>query len=141
MSAQTSPITRQRILLGVALVILLVAVLLSWRAVRSGPNTRIASDRAFMCAKCGKVFEHTIKVGEIEPIECESCGEKAAWIPEQCYWTKDGKAKREPTYVILKQHMGIDEKTFCPDCGREVVGHNRRPPKKLMDEAAAQPDK
>lgn len=135
---------RQRVLLVIAVAVLIGAVLLAWRGLSSGPNTRIASDRVFMCADCGKLFEHRITLGEIEPIECPNrkCGKKSAWIAETCYWTKDGKAKLEPTYVILKKrmHVDTDEKTYCPDCGREVVGHNPRPPKKLMDEAQAGAD-
>ncbi len=133
---------RQRILLAAALVVLIGAILWGWRVWSSaGPDTRIASDRVFVCVDCGRVFWHTLTLGEAEPLTCRGCGKKTAWMAEACYWTKDGKAKLEPTYVILKQRMGIDEKTYCPDCGREVVGHNPRPPKELMDEAQAAADR
>lgn len=119
--------------------------MLAWRQFGGESKYHIAADRAFMCAECGHVFEHTIQMGEKEPLECPACGKLAAYIPEKCYWTKDEngkwKAKLEPTFVILNKRMGIDKKTYCPDCGREVVGHNPMPPKELMDAARAEADK
>jgi len=133
---------RQRILLAAAVVVLLVAGVLAWRELSSGPRYNVAAERMFKCAECGHVFEYTIKMGDIAPIECKYCDKQAGWPTEKCYWTKgeDGewKAKLEPTYVILKRAMGIDEDTYCPDCGHKVVGHNPKPPQELMDAARAE---
>lgn len=130
--------TRQRILLGVAASLIVAAALLAIRALNAGPDYSISAERAFKCAECGHEFEHVIQIGDQEPLRCEKCGKQSAWVPETCYWTRDGKAKRRPTFVILKRKMGIDEDTICPDCGREVVGHNPRPPQKLMEAAEAE---
>lgn len=129
---------KQQVLLAVAAVLLAIAVFLTIRALNAGPDYGISAERAFKCAECGHEFEHVIQIGDQEPMLCPKCGKVSAWVPETCYWTRDGKAKRRPTFVILKRKMGIDEDTFCPDCGREVVGHNPRPPKELMDAAEAE---
>ena len=128
---------RQRILLAVAVVVLTTAAVLAWHNLRSGPDISISTDRFFKCAECGEVFKLTLKLGDTEPLQCPKCGKNAGWIAEECYWTKDGKAKLTPTRVIVNQRMSLEGKTYCPDCGHEVTGHNRRPPKELMDEAAA----
>ena len=47
------------------------------------------------------------------------------------------KAKLEPTYVLLNKYIGKPGPTICPDCGREVKGHNPLPPPELMEEARA----
>lgn len=135
--ADDSGVTRQRVLLAVAIVALAAAGVVAWHYFPRGPDTTIASRRPFKCAECNAVFPHDLELGETEPINCPKCGKKTAWIPEACYWTKDGKAKAEPTWVIVKERMGLEGKTYCPDCGKEVVGHNRMPSKELMDAAKA----
>jgi len=73
-------------------------------------------------------------------------GKPAPWInprsgkatlheAETCFWTRDGKAKSTPTYVLLNQSIGKAGQTICPDCGRPVVWLNPPPPGKLLDEA------
>ena len=141
MTSDDSGGRRQRILLAVAAVILIVAGVLAWRRVDKGSKYKVSAERAFKCTECGQVFEHTLKRGDGEPLKCSECGKQAGWRAETCYWTKDAggqwKAKLDPTFVLQKERMGIDERTFCPDCGREVVGHNPKPPQELMDEARA----
>jgi DNA-directed RNA polymerase subunit RPC12/RpoP len=134
--------TRQRILLIGAVVLLIVAgLLLARHATKSSSAERFASDRVFKCVDCAHEFEHDIKMGEIEPLACPKCGKQAGWMTEKCYWTHDAegnwKAKLNPTYVVLKSRIdpGSTEKTYCPDCGHIVVGHNPRPPRDLMEAA------
>lgn len=116
-----------------------VIVVVVWSQFRDDPITRNANSRVFVCVETGKHFSHDLEPGELEPIESPFTGRRTAWMAEACYWSKgengEWKAKKEPTYVVLKKRMGIDEKTYCPDCGREVVGHNPLPPKELMDAA------
>jgi hypothetical protein len=50
---------------------------------------------------------------------------KPAVPAEECYWTKDGKPKTEPTYVLVEEAVGRPGPTFCPECGRLVTQHNR----------------
>ena len=35
--------------------------------------------------------------------------------------------KPEPTWVLVNEFVGRPGPTFCPDCGRLVVGHNPAP--------------
>ena len=80
-------------------------------------------------------------MGDKPPVKCKKCGKMAAYQAETCYWIKDAsgewKAKKKPTYVLWKKRVNpeTEEKTFCPDCGREVVGHNPPPPEELMEAA------
>ena len=43
------------------------------------------------------------------------------------HWTADGQSKPTPTAVLLNESIDKPGPTFCPDCGRLVVGHNPRP--------------
>jgi predicted RNA-binding Zn-ribbon protein involved in translation (DUF1610 family) len=128
-------------MLAISGLLLVTAVLLGWRGGAAGPRFDIAADRAFKCTACGHVFEHTLQHGDFEPFECPKCDEMTGWGTETCFWEKDEngewRAKRDPTFVILKKRMDSSstEKTNCPDCGREVVGHNPRPPRELMEAA------
>ena len=132
---------RRTFQLGLSLLLLAAAGLIYWarstaddpraeEALVAGANTRV-----FVCTVTGRSFPYKAKEGETEPIESPFTGRKTAWAAEPCYWTRDGKAKREPTYVVLKERMGINEKTICPNCGREVVGHNPLPPPELFKTA------
>lgn len=127
--------TKQRIMLAGALGALIVAVVIIWYNLAGGSPARYANERVFVCAETGKAFEHTLQAGETQPIYSPYTKQNTGWIAEPCYWTKDGRAKKEPTWVIERRRMGLEGKTYCPDCGREVVGHNPRPPMELMDAA------
>jgi hypothetical protein len=82
-----------------------------------------AASRVFIDAETGQQFRHTIALGESIPIESPS-GKHTGYEAEKCFWTKDGKVKDDPTYVLLNTYKGQKEPTFCPDCGRLVVPHN-----------------
>ncbi|MCK6457552.1 MAG: hypothetical protein L6Q92_13610 [Phycisphaerae bacterium] len=127
--------TKQRIMLAGSLAALLIAGGLVWYSFGGETPLRQANERVFMCAETGKTFFHELESGEIEPIYSPHSKQNTGWIAEPCYWTNDGRAKKEPTWVIERRRMGLEGKTYCPDCGREVVGHNPRPPKELMDAA------
>jgi hypothetical protein len=132
---------RQRKLIIVAAVIFVVAGGVAWYMLRGKTAADMAAVRIYMCSETGKAFEHKIREGEEEPIESPYTGKRTAYIPEACYWTKgpDGqwKAKLTPTYVILESrlHPGTRKKTICPDCGKEVRGHNPMPSQELMQAA------
>ena len=53
---------------------------------------------------------------------------KTGYPAEKCFWTRDGKRKAEPTYLLLNEHRGKKGPTICPDCGRIVYPHNPTPP-------------
>ncbi len=130
------------LLIGAA-VLIVVAVLLAWMRLGGASPAAVAANRAHKCVECGYEFDHTIKMGDKEPYECPECGKMAAHRAEACYWTKDANgewaAKLEPTFVVVKRRVDptSSEKTYCPDCNREVKGHNPRPPQELMDAARA----
>lgn len=84
-------------------------------------------DRVFICAETGKSFEHEISPGEVIPIKSPHSGENTGYLAELCYWTADGRVKDEATAVLLNIYADKPGPTFCPDCGRLVVGHNPRP--------------
>ncbi len=91
----------------------------------------------------GKPFEYTVQRGDREPVESPHTGRRTGYSAEKCYWTKDAggnwAAKPEPTFVLLKTKLdpNTTEETYCPDCGKEVVGHNPLPPQELMDAVQA----
>jgi hypothetical protein len=114
---------------AIALCVLAIA-LLAWM-LRSyfGPSdaVRRANTRTFICSETGKVFEVTIKEGMTIPIHSKYSGKDTGWPAEFCYWNADGSTRKDPTPVLLRLYKGQKDPTFCPDCGRLVVGHNPMP--------------
>ena len=106
--------------------LVLTCGLLLWRTLGAGPAATESAERMFIDAQTGKPFEHAVRPGETIPIESPS-GTRSGYPAEACYWTADGKPKDIPTYVLLNTYTGNRAPTFCPDCGRLVVGHNPRP--------------
>lgn len=137
---------RQRYLIIASAVLFVIAGGVAWYMLSGASPADVAAVRIYMCLETGKTFEHKIREGEEEPIESPYTKKPTGYIPEACYWTKgqDGnwKAKVTPTYVILetKLHPGSRKRTICPDCGKEVRGHNPVPSQVQMqaakDEAA-----
>ncbi len=131
----------QKIKLGIALAFFVAAGAYGWSQWSGADVTSISTDRAHLCSAGCPAFEYTIRHGDIEPIECAHCGKKTGYQAEKCYWTKDASGKwaikDEPTFVLLKRRVNreTDEKTYCKDCGREVVGHNPRPTAKEIAKA------
>jgi hypothetical protein len=93
----------------------------------TSPEVAAANDRVFICSETGKSWHHTLKDGEAIPIYSSYSGSNTGYPAELCYWTADGKPRKEPTPVLLNSSIGKPEPTFCPDCGRLVVGHNPMP--------------
>ena len=117
--------------LGVILFVVLfgTAVYLSYRTLTApDPVAPEPITKTFLCVETNKPFEYTIQLEEQWPV-MSPYSQKKTWYPaEKCYWTKDGRRKREPTYVILNEYLGKKGDTICPDCGRIVIGHNPPPP-------------
>jgi hypothetical protein len=107
-------------------VIGLVIVVLTVKDLFTSEGAKISVERMYIDASTGKPFQHDLVAGEMIPTKAPSGG-KTGYPAEKCYWTKDGKPKTEPTWVLLKSYTGVNEPTFCPDCGRLVVGHNPAP--------------
>jgi len=90
----------------------------------SGEAAYLSTDRVFIDTENGKTFSYTLKVGDMTPVKSPYSGKNTGVEAERCYWTKDGKTKKDPTYVLLNSRKGGSEPTFCPDCGRLVVPLN-----------------
>ncbi|HET6248149.1 MAG TPA: hypothetical protein VFE47_10670 [Tepidisphaeraceae bacterium] len=103
-----------------------VAAFMIYRFTRSQtPETAFYT--TYICTETGKPFRHKNEIGETIPILSPFSGKNTGIPAEACYWTADGGTKTEPTWVLLNSAVGKSEPTFCPDCGRLVVGHNPRP--------------
>ena len=112
----------------VAVVLVLAGLVAAYFSLRSQLDPYAAySDRTFICSETGKSFAHKLKAGESEPIMSPYSGKETGYEAELCYWTKDGKTKSDPTPVLMNRYKGVHGPTFCPDCGRLVVGHNPMP--------------
>jgi hypothetical protein len=98
-----------------------------WTNVRTDPAITSAESPLFIDAQNGKTFHMTLKEGMHIPVVSPYSGKETGYIAELCYWTKDGKAKKDPTPVLLNELIGKPGPTFCPECGRLVVRHNPMP--------------
>lgn len=85
-------------------------------------------EAVFMCSETGKTFDYKMTEGEHWPVLSPYSHKLTGYPTEPCYWTRDGKRKSKPTYVILNEHLGKPGDTICPECGRVVIGHNPLPP-------------
>jgi len=85
-----------------------------------------------ICAVTLKHYPHEREAGESYPFYSPFTKDRTGYPAERCYWTKDGKAKAEPTYVLLNEYINKPGPTICPDCGRLVEPHNPPPPAELM---------
>ncbi len=104
------------------------------RANDPGVASRI---RAVIDAETGEVLpEFRIRDGTSIPWRNPKTGRDTLYPATECFWTADGKAKLEPTYVLLNEYVGKPGPTYCPECGRVVVPHNPLPPAHLLIEAA-----
>jgi hypothetical protein len=116
-----------KVVAGVLLVVAAVVVFFALRnAVGPSEAARLANERWYIDSATGKPFRVTLRAGMEDPIEAPSGG-RTGFPAELCFWTKDGQAKADPTPVLLNAAVGKPGPTFCPDCGRLVVGHNPAP--------------
>ncbi len=131
--------TRQ-LMLGLGALLFSMAVLgyVSFSAYKSWNESPLAQSRkaTLKDSETGEVFEDfSTPSAESSPFENPKTGKRTLYPAEACYWTKDGKAKFPPTFVILNERLGVNAPTKCPDCGRNVRRFNPLPPDNLMQEA------
>ena len=116
---------------GAAALILCTGVIgyAAWRAWRGNDILNRANDRIFVCSQTGKAFHVDLArlSGQSIPVLSPYSSKNTGYPAELCYWTTDGQVKKEPTAVLLNEMIGKTGPTFCPDCGRLVVGHNPLP--------------
>jgi len=112
-----------------AAVVVIVAAVLAFFQIRNyffPPEVANSRNRIFVDSATGTPFRHVIQIDDSIPITAPSGG-KTGYPAELCYWTKEGNVKSDPTPVLLNMWLGKSGPTFCPDCGRLVVGHNPYP--------------
>lgn len=139
-SADGTPVDRRKFILAIGTVVvsvgLLVFVILR-ATLLSGPQAGdVSRHRTLIDAETGEVvFGYHVQDGTLYPWVNPKSGKATLYPPESCFWTRDGKAKAEPTYVLLNEMAGKTGPTICPDCGRTVVARNPKPPMDMMIEA------
>lgn len=134
----------QRVKLAIAVAVLIGAGVWAWIQLGGDSAYQKAAIRNYYCVETQQPFDYKVKRGDRDPVLSPHSGQHTGYQAELCFWTKDEsgnwKAKTDPTYVVLKRKVDPNntEKDYCPDCGREVVGHNPRPPEELMAAARAE---
>ena len=112
--------------IGLACIAVLFVAWSLMSAFRGNEIGLASRERIFIDSQTGKSFKSEIKSGMTIPVQAPSGG-STGYPAEFCYWTADGKSKADPTPVLLNTYIGKTGPTFCPDCGRLVVGHNPAP--------------
>jgi hypothetical protein len=120
--------TVRRVLIGVTILAGVVLIFMSFKW-SFGPSAaaQLTNHRMFVCSKTGKAFPMELEAGMTIPVRSPYSGENTGYPAEACYWTADGQFKDTPDYVLLNSEVGKPGPTFCPVCGRLVVGRNPRP--------------
>ena len=113
--------------------LVIAAGLLVWQVMGTGPSdATLSRQRDVIDSRTGTVFlGFRIPADTRFPWVNPSTGEPTLFPAEKCFYTKDGGAKTEPTYVLLRSYRGESGDTTCPDCGRKVVAHNPAPLEEL----------
>lgn len=137
-SAAGAPQGRMYAAIGLAAVALIAMAFVVYRTVSGVMNDprREARFNLVMDSETGEVIERfPLDESTGFPAKNPKTGKLTIFPAEVCHWTKDGKAKFPPTYVILNSWLGKTGPTTCPDCGRRVTRNNPMPPDNLMQEA------
>ena len=135
---------RQKFWLVVAIVLLLATGVIAWIQLGGKSVYDMSYERAFICAETLKPYEYTIKMGDSMPYYSPHTDRNTGYPAELCYWTRDENGrwaqKDKPTLVLVQKYLDptTEEKTYCPDCGREVVQHNPAPTDAEIAEANAE---
>lgn len=124
-------------IVGASAALLVLAIVVLRATLLAPPDVGdLSRRRTVIDTKTGEIIrDFVIPEDSTMPWTNPKTGEKTLIQGEACYWTKDGKAKLEPTYVLLNEMTGKPGPTICPDCGRTVVAHNPLPPADLLREA------
>jgi hypothetical protein len=121
---------RRWIVAAVGGIVAIVAVIWIYKTVSGHSALGVDSrNRWFVCAETKKPFHAHLEIGTSIPVMSPFSHKATGYPAELCYWTKEGTIKSTPTYVLLNRYVNPDDNTptFCPDCGRLVVGHNPAP--------------
>jgi hypothetical protein len=129
---------RRMLMVGAAGLMIVAAVVFTVVQVfrHSGDVGDDSRRRVAIDSVTGEVFtSFAIRDGDSQPWKNPKTGKSTVYQAEACFWTREGGAKTEPTYVLLNSLVGKDGPTICPDCWHEVVAHNPMPPMELLNAA------
>jgi len=123
---------------GVSVVAIAILVFVSWTSLSAWRNSPEVAARTMPVVdiETGKaITDFRAARGASFPFVNPASGKATLYPAEACYWTKDGKAKFPPDYVVLNERLGKPGPTRCPVCGRNVRLFNPTPPDSLMQQA------
>ncbi|MFO0861718.1 MAG: hypothetical protein U0570_14310 [Phycisphaerales bacterium] len=140
LSDRRDPERRKQLILVCALTLVSLIVLgfVGWSSISAWRNSPELAARTMpvVDSETGKAIEDfRAPKGVSFPFVNPATGRATLYPAEACYWTKEGKAKFPPNYVILNERLGKPGVTRCPECGRTVKLFNPMPPDNLMREA------
>src|SRR5438105_1513077 len=90
---------------GIGLAIIgIVAIAQSIRSnLGASDAARLSQSRHYVDAVTGKDFEAPVIPGTTDPVKAPSGG-NTGYPAEECWWTRDGKIRSSPYYVLLKMY-------------------------------------
>lgn len=143
-ASEAAQARKEKLKVVLAVLALLASGVILYVQFFSGPVSAAEASRRrdLIDADSGELFrDFAIPDDGAFPYVNPKTGKPTLFPAEKCFWTKDGRAKLDPTLVFVKAYLGPDdprsrEPSVCPDCGRPVVQHNPLPPIQLMSEAA-----
>lgn len=86
-----------------------------------------ANTRWFVCTDTLKSYKLDLSKVQTLPAYSPFSGKNTGQPAELCYWNADGSTRKDPTPVLLNSWRQDPSPTFCPDCGRLVIGQNPAP--------------
>jgi len=123
-------------IVAIALAVMAFAIYSTIKSFRDDPR-RMAFYAVVADSESGEVIPQfpLPSDGKGYPAINPKTGKRTIFPAEACFWTKEGKAKLDPNYVILNTWLGKKGPTRCPECGKTVVRGNPMPPDALMQQA------
>src|SRR4051812_40733578 len=85
---------------ALVIIALAAAVFMFRNSFGASSDVAAANDRVFIDATTGKPFSRELRPGMTVPIDAPF-GKKSGYPAEMCWWTKDGKIRKEPYPVLL----------------------------------------
>jgi hypothetical protein len=113
--------------LGAVAVVLALVAFQFKSSFGDSPAAAASRNRVYICSETGKTFSVRLDEGMTVPVYSPYSKKDTGYPPEKCFWTADGRVAKKPTLVLLNKYSGKPGPTFCPDCGRLVVGDNPAP--------------
>lgn len=133
-SGDKKPGRNNAVKVGIAAVALLATgFVLARNLLQSDSIADVTGRKTLVDSETGEVFQDFgIPAGGSFPYTNPKTKKATLYPAEPCFWTKDGRAKLDPTWVLLNEHAGKEGQTTCPDCGKPVKAHNPLPPAELF---------